>query len=215
MRIGSQPPTQTLPRKGGGIAAASLAETPSTLAGEGCAGLARRRPRPSRSRVRGGFPALALAAMLLGACGFRPMHAAYRDGIVDQQLAQVYVASIPDRVGQMVRNDLIDLLNPEGQPADNRYRLEVELTATRPSTVLSTQELASRRNYTLTANYRLTSADGKTELMKRRHRAVTSFDIVESEFATLAAEDYAQKLAAKQVAEAIQRQVTLYFTSKR
>ncbi len=150
-----------------------------------------------------------------GGCGFRPMHATYADGTVADNMAQIYVASIPDRIGQLVRNNLLDMLNPKGQPAQDTYRLQVELSSTSPPTVLSTDELASRRNFTLTADYTLSSADGRQRLMRRSYRAVTSFDIVESEFATLAARDYAEKLAARQVAEAIENQIALYFTSTR
>ncbi|MCP4328305.1 MAG: hypothetical protein GY791_07705 [Alphaproteobacteria bacterium] len=163
------------------------------------------------------FRAFVLACCLaaLAACGFRPLHATYRDGAVNDDLATIYVASIADRVGQQVRNELVDLLNPKGVPANNIYRLEVQLSATSPPSVLSSDELASRRNYRLNAHYQLTSADGKSSFLSRRYLAVTSFDIVSSEFATLAANDYAQELAAKQVAEEIATQLTLYFTSKR
>ena len=174
----------------------------------------------SRGAARRGPPvgplvAVLLATLVLAGCGFQPMYAdPARGRPVSEDMARIYVAAIPDRVGQLLRNDLLDRLNPMGQPAKNRYRLEVELRSSSPPTVLSTNELASRRNFTLNATYTLRSADGKQRFLRRRYTAVTSFDIVESEFATLTARDYAEELAARQVADAIQTQLALYFSRK-
>jgi LPS-assembly lipoprotein len=158
---------------------------------------------------------LAFFLAALAGCGFRPMHATYADGAVTDQLAKIYVASITDRVGQRVRNELLDRLTPKGVPPRNDYRLEVDLSASRPPTALSSADLATRRNYELTARFTLTSADGSTSLFTGRYRALASYDIVDSEFATLTAIDYAEGLAATQVADAIFTRLSVYFTSKR
>ncbi len=168
----------------------------------------------SSSKSLRGILVVLIVAVLAG-CGFRPMHATFADGAVADELAQVYIAAIPDRVGQRLRNDLLDRMTPKGVPAKNAYRLEVNLTSTRPPTALSTSDLATRRNYSLTARFTLTSSDGKKRLMSGQYRALTSFDIVDSEYATLASHDYAEKLAAAQVADVIFTKVSLYFTSKR
>ena len=158
---------------------------------------------------------LAFAVATLAGCGFRPMHATYADGKVADQLARVYVAAISDRVGQRVRNELLDRLTPKGVPSNNAYRLEVSLSAARPPTTLSSADLATRRNFSLNARYTLTGADGRKALTRGRYRALASYDIVDSEFATLAALEYAEGLAAVQVADAIFTRLSLYFTSKR
>jgi LPS-assembly lipoprotein len=158
---------------------------------------------------------LALAVVALAGCGFRPMHATYADGAVSDQLARIYVATISDRVGQRVRNELLDRLTPKGVPLNSAYRLEVNLTAARPPTALSSADLATRRNFSLNAQFTLTGADGKKALTKGRYRALASYDVVDSEYATLAAVEYAEGLAAVQVADAIFTRLSLYFTSKR
>ena len=165
------------------------------------------------SSFRLAFFALAVAA--LAGCGFRPMHATYADGAVSDQLARIYVATISDRIGQRVRNELLDRLTPKGVPLNNAYRLEINLTAAQPPSALSSADLATRRNFSLNANYSLIGADGKKPLIKGRYRALASYDIVDSEYATLAAIEYAEGLAAIQVADAIFTRLSLYFTSKR
>jgi len=159
--------------------------------------------------------AIAAAAMTLAACGFRPMHASYKDGSVPADLASVYVAQIPDRVGQQVRNHLLDLLNPGGEPAKEKYRLSVRLDRSVSRAAIRSTELETRRHVRLAASYRLTTADGETELYRSAYTAITSYNVVSSEYAVLAAEQNADALAARQVADAIQTQIALYFTSRR
>jgi len=158
---------------------------------------------------------LVLAVAALAGCGFRPIHATYADGKIADELAQIYVAAISDRVGQRVRNELLDRLTPKGVPSNNAYRLEISLTAAQPPTALSSADLATRRNFTLSAQFTLTGADQKKPLVRGRYRALASYDVVDSEYATLAAVDYAEGLAAVQVADAIFTRLSLYFTSKR
>lgn len=158
---------------------------------------------------------LAFAVVALAGCGFRPIHATYADGAVSDQLSRIYVAAITDRVGQRVRNQLIDRLTPKGVPSNNAYRLEVKLTAAKPPTALTSADLASRRNFSLTAQFTLTGADGKKALTKGSYRALASYDVVDSEYATLAAVEYAEGLAAVQVADVIFTRLSLYFTSQR
>lgn len=159
--------------------------------------------------------ALVLCLAALAGCGFRPLYATYRDGSVADDMAQIYVAAIADRNGQMLRNHLLDMMTPKGVPDPGRYRLEVNLNSSRPPTVLSTDELASRRDFRLNANFVLMSADGKTVLKRGRHQAITSYNIVDSEFASLSSLRRAEELAVGQVAEAIRTQLALYFADRR
>ena len=71
-------------------------------------------------------PAVAAALISLAACGFRPLHAPGA-GAEPEVLAGIEIAHIPDRLGQVVRNHLLDRLTPRGAPAAATYRLAVSL----------------------------------------------------------------------------------------
>jgi len=162
---------------------------------------------------RRGLLVVTIAA--LAGCGFRPMHATYADGKVADELAKIYVAALADRIGQRVRNELLDRLTPKGVPPSNAYRLDVKLSAARPPVSLSSADLATRRNYSLSATFTLTDARDRKALVKGNYRALASYDVVDSEYATLAALENAERLAATQVAEGIFTRLSLYFTSRR
>jgi len=161
---------------------------------------------------------LYVSALLIGVlagCGFRPLYATYKDGSVATELEQVYIAAIPDRLGQQVRNELLDRINPRGEPGDPAYRLEIRLTSVNPPTVLSTTNLASRRNVRVTARYTLRSADGKQRLDNGYYRATASYNIIDSEYATLAAFENAQDQVVVQIADEIKNRIAIYLASMR
>ena len=57
---------------------------------------------------------LLIATIIVAACGFQPLYGSSQgvlSGAVVENLAAVRITAIPDRVGQIVRNDLLDRLN--------------------------------------------------------------------------------------------------------
>lgn len=159
--------------------------------------------------------AVIVACALVGACGFRPMYATYKDGSIAEDLNTIYVAAIPDRIGQQLRNELLDRLNPKGQPGDPRYRLHVDISFSDPPRALATNELASRRKFSLASRWALLSPDGKKTLAKATVRSETSYNIVASEYATLVSRRNAEAAAAQDAAERIKTQLALYFADER
>jgi LPS-assembly lipoprotein len=77
-----------------------------------------------RRNVLGG-----LLLLVLPGCGFHPLYARDGDapGPAEAGLALVDVAIIPDRVGQLLRQDLQARLDHAGAPAVKRYELAVAL----------------------------------------------------------------------------------------
>src|SRR5512147_1799209 len=74
-------------------------------------------------------PAVAALALVLSACGFQPMYGqrAPEATEVFSDLAAVEVGVIPDRSGQLLRNELVRLLNPAADSRPARYTLAVVL----------------------------------------------------------------------------------------
>lgn len=76
------------------------------------------------------------ALMLVSACGFEPLYVEkkssgqwYYDNKFDtgikEEMASVKVELIQDRIGQLIRNDLLDKLSPKGEPKHAKYILSV------------------------------------------------------------------------------------------
>ena len=65
--------------------------------------------------------------LMLAACGFEPLYVERQqddkwyfggnfDTSISQEMAKVKIQPISDRFGQVLKNDLIDLISPKGQP---------------------------------------------------------------------------------------------------
>ena len=92
-----------------------------------------------RSWVRG-LSLFVAAAPALAACGnggIRPLYGATPSGAgLQERMAQVDVATIPGRVGQRIRNDLIFLSTGGGHPLPPTHRLEVTIRESVISTLV-------------------------------------------------------------------------------
>jgi LPS-assembly lipoprotein len=156
---------------------------------------------------------LLLAATLLSACGFQPLYGERSGGVpVRQAFSAISIVPIPDRVGQLVRNQLIDALTPQGRPRDPVYILTVVLTQTKEGVALQSDEQATRFNVTLEARFALRESDGGAVVTQGNTRSVAAFNIVRSEFANITAEADAQRRAARQVADSIALRLGVHFS---
>ena len=166
------------------------------------------------SRVFGGFLAGAVAclAMSLSGCGFEPLYADRSgDSGVVGHMATVRVAPISDRPGQILRNELVDRLNPGGEPADPRYLLEVTITVARQKLGIRRDETATRANMRFSAAFRLRESGSGAIVYSSRAGAVSSYNIVASEYGTIVSERAARRRGLVLVAERISTRLSAFF----
>jgi LPS-assembly lipoprotein len=140
--------------------------------------------------------------LALAACGFQPLYGqrSVSGGPITQEFAAIRIVPIAERTGQMLYNELRDRLNPTGKPADPRYILQVDLVETREELAYRGDETATRANLHLTAHYQLrravsqsTNSAGNDEVVTEGEaRITTSYDILESQYATLVSIDDAR-----------------------
>lgn len=157
-------------------------------------------------------------AAATGGCGFRPLYGrqAGPDGeAVTAQLAAVQVKPIRDRRGQLLHNNLLDRLNPEGSAATSLYVLEVSLTEVREELAVRRDETATRANLVLTANYRLRELASNEVVFASVSRATTGFNIVLSEYATLTSQADARRRGLVLLSDEIKSRLALYFNRRR
>ena len=171
-----------------------------------------------RDRLLGPSRWLAPAVVLICAawiagCGFRPLYAPVESSAA-KELALVEVAPIADRIGQQLQNQLFDLLNPGGRPVGPRYILHVDLRGSSEGLSVAKSEIATRANYRLTASYSLVdTADGRT-VTSGKKLAISSFNYLQSDFATLISEKDARNRAIQQMAEEIQTGLAAFFAGR-
>lgn len=147
---------------------------------------------------------------LLAACSFRPVYEA--GGSTEALIASldsVEVAPMPDRLGQIFTNHMIDRIgggNPE-------YRLEVSLDQTTRGFGVRQDASVAQEELIMTAAMRLVDLDGKA-VVEESMRARSSYDVVLSDFANVQQrEDTARRLALD-LANRVERRLVLYFSQQ-
>jgi len=156
------------------------------------------------------------AIIIVGACGFQPLYGSGQrsnaeGGATVEELASVHITAIPSRVGQILRNDLLDRLNPFGEPKSPQYSLSVELEEAKEGLAIQIDDTITRFNLTLTANYFLTDARTGTTLIAGSLRATASYNVLQSDFANVIAERDAQQRAARNVADELKTRLAVFF----
>ena len=155
------------------------------------------------------FPVLAL--LMLGACGFEPLYGTRGSDGPGVRAAAIEIAPIKDRIGHVVRNHLIDSLTPDGQPARPDYRLAIAITRSTAPLMIQLDNSVPRFNLTLRATFSLSDRTGAV-VYDGKAQAIGSYNVVDSEFATLAAEQDAAREAARSLSDEIRALVLVYFT---
>jgi LPS-assembly lipoprotein len=149
----------------------------------------------------------------LGACGFHPLFAGTNTAPGGQQVFHsIYVDPIEgERAGYELRNTLIDLLDGPNHQSDARYRLKVAMRQTIEGTAVETNGDITRYTYTMIAEYALSNIRTGAEMTKGSETSVSAYDVVASPYATLTAQQDAQKNAAKDIADRIRIDLGVYF----
>ena len=158
---------------------------------------------------------LALAfALPLAACGFEPLYGNRQQAgdAVFNDFHQIKVATIPERSGQLLRNELLDRLNYGGEPSQPRYELKVSMKEERRDVLVRSDEIATAADLTLTANYELVDRATGAVLSKATPRSIVRYNVLVSPYATLASAEDARRRAAKQLADDIRTRLGVYFT---
>ncbi len=148
-------------------------------------------------------------AALLSACGFKPIYATAGGASPVSRLVSVHNVAAPDTVAPYMNqalNDRMGAVNGETP----RYDLYVEAREGAERLAVQIDATVTRYNYRLSARY--TVIDRETgEKFRGVARAVTSYNIVNSQYSTLFAERAAVEKAARELAEEIERDLLIRF----
>lgn len=161
------------------------------------------------SRGGGAVLIIALCTMMSG-CGFQPMYGPS----LSPQLASIYVEPVSERDGYELRNTLIDLLGSNGEMRGKRYRLTITLTESNQGVALRNDAAITRYNDTVAASFVLTDMSGKT-VTEGSQTSLTAYNVTSSPYATLVAQQDADKRAAQDIAQRIRLDLAAFFRQQR
>ena len=130
---------------------------------------------------------------------------------MNDEFTYIGVASIKDRIGQMLRNNLLHELQISGRPKEKKYDLIVELEESIQSFAVRKSAIATRSNLTVIAKYVLVSAVNPQTLLSSSEQATVSYNIYNSKFATLVAHRNAHERAIRSLSKDIVISLAIYF----
>jgi LPS-assembly lipoprotein len=158
--------------------------------------------------------------IILGACSFTPLYkdegtradsgSAAASDEISRYLKSVEVAPIPTRLGQLLKNRLDDRIKTDAVSAP-LYRLEIGLTKERQPIIIQQDRQILRYNVGINSKYNLVEiatgkvVDGGTIKLR------SGYNVVDSDYATFAAEESAAKNAIEQLAIQYEAKLANYF----
>ena len=149
-----------------------------------------------------------IGLLMVSACGFKPIYAT-PDGAsapVNQQIA-IGPVSAPEEVHLYIADALRErIVLREGEVP--KYELTVVAREAAQRLAVQIDATVTRYNYRLSGSYILRNLETQ-EVRRGRAQAITSYNIVSSQYSTLYAERTAREKAARLLAEDIERDILL------
>ena len=149
-----------------------------------------------------------LLALALTGCGLHPLYSGGSSGTVATTLTRIEVAPIAGKTGWLMTNALHDRLAASGTTP--LYRLEVKLDDRIIGLGVRRDDSVSRERRTLRARFQLIELAHGTVLLDATAGSDAGIDVVNSEYATIAAENTAMERLSGIVADQIVSRVALY-----
>ena len=153
------------------------------------------------------------AALLLAGCGYRPLYGSSSETAgVAATLSSVSIPEAEDRVGQLIRNDLLSSMRAgEGE---QKYTLLLKPVVKRSGVIDKPQPNVTRDAITLAVSYELVERSSGTVVHTGKTFSNASFDIIRQPFADLQAETNATERAVHEVSSDIRTRLAAYFASR-
>ena len=159
------------------------------------------------------LPPLLLLLPLAG-CGFHPLYGS-ADQAAEAQLPDIFVAVIPGRPGQVLRQDLQQRLAGSSEAEPQGYTLRVAYAIVPEAIGIHGDNTSARTRIIGRANWSLSSvAQVPLVLASGAARSDDGFDVVETQYfaATMAAESTESRIAGS-LADSIKTQLAIWFSA--
>lgn len=152
-----------------------------------------------------------VSCLVVAGCGFRPLYGNHATGTASDSFLRVEVGTIRDRAGQNLRNELVQRFYGGSRRLAAEYRLITKLDESKSSWAVKKSAFATRGNLVMTADYRLVRLQSGEVVYGSSSRVTVSYNILESEFASVLAEENARDRAVKELSEDIRVRLGVFF----
>lgn len=154
---------------------------------------------------------LLLVAISLAACGFRPLYRQDGAGAAVPQFNQIAIAQPEDRVSQQLRNHLLDMITPKGNPERPAYILDYRITESVGSVFVTRSDEITRNNLQLTIYVYLRNYEDGRPLTTLSITSQASYNLTVADYSNLINEKNARERALRDAAEQIRIRLANYF----
>ncbi len=153
----------------------------------------------------------ALALLGPSGCGFHPLYgkATPRTEVASAQMAQVRVAAIDDRKGQLLRNDLLERLTPRGEPARPLYTLQIQVSENMVGLGQQINSFATLGEMQMMVNFTLRDSLGRVVLTGAPMSTV-SVNYLGPRYGSISVERDAEARALADIADDIRDRIGVY-----
>jgi LPS-assembly lipoprotein len=153
--------------------------------------------------------AITSALLTAGCAGFQPLYA--QDSVV-KNLAAVQVNAPAGRTGYLMRQHLDDAL-AKNHAAAPTYAMDLAITEARYPRGVRIDNVATRYEYVLTANYSLRTAATGLVAKQGQVRVELTYDSADQPYASISAQQDAQDRAAEEAARRIQLELAVWMAN--
>jgi len=150
--------------------------------------------------------AILALSFFLQSCGF---HVIYKERGDSQEisyiseLSSIRIKKDRDRISQLLKNNLYDLLNPDYKKSESKYFLILQIEESISPTFITLTGSSGRNKITLKIYYTLKKLDDASMISQGETSVNDNYDVSDNRYGTLKAEDYIKdnltKLAAQNI----------------
>lgn len=161
------------------------------------------------------LPAIFLlaAALALAACGYRPLYGSSAESAgVAATLSSIAIPEAEDRVGQLIRNDLMSSM--QAGKGEDRYTLILKPVVKKSGVIDKPQPNVTRESITLSVSYELVERASGTVVNQGKTFSQASYDVIRQPFADLQAETNATERAVHEVSADIRTRLAAHFATQ-
>ncbi|MCK5424282.1 MAG: hypothetical protein KAI89_02840 [Emcibacter sp.] len=159
-----------------------------------------------------------ISAITLSGCGFKPMYGQFSDGKGDlrEVMENIRVGDIteqgrPSRIGQVIRNNLLDRLTPFGETKSAEYVLNVTFLIEEHGYGIRADESVTLQNLKLVTSYQLEDVTSSKVVLDFAARALVTYDLAQSDYSNMIARNAALKRLSEEVANQMATRIGAFF----
>ena len=150
--------------------------------------------------------------LISSSCGYEPIYS--KNVNINKELLSVSIKNIKDRPGQILRNTLLNKFNPERERVKIKYRLIIEMSESKTSLAYRRDMSATRQDLEVIVKYLLQNVKNEEIILRQDTKSTSSYDVVESVYATLIAEKDAREKNLQVISDNIYTNLIIFFKNK-